>query len=497
MANDRPNTLGDLIDVARRRWIYLVTVFPAAVLVAVYLAFTLPPIYRSSATIILESSSIPQELIRTTVTAYADQQLERVRRSVLTLDNLQLLVEEIDPYPEAGELSARDKARLVSQNTETERVDPITLEPLPESDAFTIYYYSSDPVIATEVTGRLAEMFLSYNRETRTQQAVETYNFLQTQSEEAKDKVAETEQKLADFKEQYGNALPESQARIQQALVRLGPELESLQQEILRANDRKRTLELELSQINPNLFDPAGDWRAELAELQAQLAVAQQRYTDDHPDVRRLRRSIEALAARVDGATTEPLRPDNPDYIIVASQLDTVNRELTALQSRAARARQEKSEYERSLRIAPEVEREYKQLLRENEIAQERFLRIEASLSEAALGQVLESEARGERLTLIRPPYQPEKPYSPNRLGVIMLGMVLGVGLAAALVAVRESVDPTIRSARDLEEITDIKHLAAIPFIPNQSDKRRHMLAWGTASVIGIIAVVFVGSAVF
>lgn len=428
--------------------------------------------------------------------AYADQQLERVRRRVLTIENLALLTEEIDAYPDRTDLSANGKTRLIAENTETERVDPITLDPLPESNAFSIHYYNPDPDLAKQVTSRLADMFLSYNRETRTQQATETYKFLQSQSEEASERIAKLEQRLANFKAKYGNALPEVQARNQQAMDRVERELDTLQQQILLANDRKRTHELELSQINPNLFDPAGDWRAELTALRAELATAQQRYTDDHPDVRRLRRAIEALAARVDQTTPSILIPDNPEYKQVSNQLDTVNRELVALKSSAARARHQMDTYEQSSRIAPEVEREYNQLLREYDVARERFRGIESSLSEAALGQVLESEARGDRLILIHPANRPRRPDRPNRLGIILLGIVLGGGLALGLVALVESSDPTIRSARDLDEITDIRPLASVPYMPNQADSRKRVVAWGVASVIVAIAIMLVSSAV-
>ena len=99
-------------------------------------------------------------------------------------------------------------------------------------------------------------------------------------------------------------------------------------------------------------------------------------------------------------------------------------------------------------------------------------------------------------MTLIRSPFAPRNPYSPNRLGIVLLGIVLGGGLAIGFAALMESIDPTIRSVRDLEEITDIKHLAAIPFIPNQFDRRKRIIGWGAASAIVVVAVVFVGSAI-
>jgi uncharacterized protein involved in exopolysaccharide biosynthesis len=76
MATETPYTLSDFFGVLRRQSIWLLTLLPMAMLIAVYLAFTLPRQYLSSATILLEPSSIPADMIKTTVTAFADQQIE-------------------------------------------------------------------------------------------------------------------------------------------------------------------------------------------------------------------------------------------------------------------------------------------------------------------------------------------------------------------------------------------------------------------------------------
>ena len=180
MSKDTPYTMRDYLDVLRRRWIVIATLFPAAVSLGIYLAYTLPPLYRSSATIMLEPSSIPEEILRSTVTAYADQQLDLVRRRVLTTDNLRTLVMELDPYPDRGDLSISGKAQLISEDTLIERVDPITLEPLTESNAFSIHYVNPDPDMARAVTERLADMFLAHNRLTRTEQATATKEYFET-----------------------------------------------------------------------------------------------------------------------------------------------------------------------------------------------------------------------------------------------------------------------------------------------------------------------------
>src|SRR5687767_10840582 len=105
MDENAGKSLGDYARLVRRRWHYPAIIIPAALLFAIYIAYTTTPTYRSSGTIMLEPSSIPENMVPSTVTglqdvpAYADQQLELVRRRVMTSDRLEQLVAKVDPYP--------------------------------------------------------------------------------------------------------------------------------------------------------------------------------------------------------------------------------------------------------------------------------------------------------------------------------------------------------------------------------------------------------------
>lgn len=491
-------TLADYLDVIRRRWMYLVLILPPVILTAVYLAYTLPPSYRSSATIMLEPSSIPPEMIQTTVTGYADQHIDMLRRRVMTTGQLRTVVEGRDPYPGQPDLSLGDKARLLASDTMIERVDPVTLERLNQSNTFSIHYHNPSPRIAAHVAQRLADLFLDHNRQVRAEQAAAAYEFLRTQSDDVGERIRETEQRIADFKSQHGDALPEQQTRNLGALDRAEREVTALEGQIRLAEERKALLEIQLSQITPTMFDTSQDWRLELASLRAQLAEAQQRYTPDHPDVRRLKRAIEALNARakVEGASGQVVTPDNPEYIRVASQLETVNQQLAALRASATQARQQIDQYSQFRRMAPDVERQYLELMRQYNGLQAQFGDIRNKLSDAALAETLETQQRGERYTQIRNPSIASTPYSPNRLGIILLGLVIGGALAVGAAAFAEITDPTIRSARDLREITDIQPIGAVPVILNRADRRRRYLVWGSVTAVFAVAVMFVGASV-
>ncbi|MEX2343359.1 MAG: Wzz/FepE/Etk N-terminal domain-containing protein [Steroidobacteraceae bacterium] len=493
-APDTPSSLSDYLGVLRRRRVYLLTIIPAALLITVFLAYVLPPVYRASATILLESSSISEELVRTTVTNFADEQIEMMQRRVMTSDRLKDLVKEIDPYPDKSKLSASNKATQLISDTEIERVDPVTLEVLTVSNAFSIHYHNGDPQRAAKIAQRLADLFLDYNRQTRNQLASETYNFLLAQSKETERRIEELEQRIASFKSRYFDALPEVQTRNIAAAERVDRDLQNLEGQIRMAEERQELLKIQLSRMSPTLGGTAGNWRTELAMLQGQLAEARVRYTPDHPDVKRLQRQIEALAAKAGAEGDQPaVVPDNPDYLTVQSQLEGVEREVAALRTTAARARAQIARYETRLSTAPAVERDYAELTRSRDSLMAQYSELQGKLADANVARNLESEQMGARFTQIRTPRVPGQPYSPNRIGLILLGIVLGAALAVGLAALAESTDPSVRSARDLRELTAIPAIAAIPMISNEADRRRRQFLWASYAGVLLIMIVFVG----
>ncbi|MGH8223960.1 MAG: chain-length determining protein, partial [Woeseiaceae bacterium] len=118
---------------------------------------------------------------------------------------------------------------------------------------------------------------------------------------------------------------------------------------------------------------------------------------------------------------------------------------------------------------------------------------LQGKLADANVARNLETEQMGARFTQIRTPRVPGQPYSPNRIGLILLGIVLGTAFAVGLAALAESTDPSVRSARDLRELTAIPAIAAIPLINNEADRRRRQFLWASYAGVLLIMIVFIG----
>jgi protein tyrosine kinase modulator len=481
------HSLADYGRLVRRRWTYVATILPACILLSVLIAYVLPPSYRATAVLMLQASSIPKEMISTTVRDVNDnvtpqEELELVRRRVMDPEALIPLVKEVDPYPLRRDLTPEAKAEKVSENTSLERVDPITGKATDASPAFSILYDNPDPVIAKKFARRIVDLYLTFNRRNRTEQATAAYEFLHSQAKDLEVTMVSMEQKLAGFKAQYGAALPEMQTHNLSRIDALQHDLETTQSEILVSQGKESQLQLQLNTISPSLTSSVGDWRVQLAKTRADLIDAQQKYTPAHPEVKRLQRAVADLQAQGSASMkVGTTAPDNPDYLLIKAQLDAAERELTSLRGMESRIRADMSTYERNLTTAPNVQREYTQLQRDYDNARTRYEDLQVKMKNAALAQTMETEQKGEKFTLLHNASVPDTPYFPNRLGIILLGVLLGCAFAFGAGALADASDPTVRGTSDLNALLDAAPLGAIPRMLNPADRRKRKLTWASA----------------
>ncbi len=535
--------LAEYIQVfSRRRGIFLLT-SGLILLVALGLAFGLPPVYRSSATILIEQPEIPKELVPSTITSFADQRVQMISQRVMTSANLQQIIDKYDLYPDEREnepmesVIAKMRDDIGLEMVSADVIDPRTGKPGQANIAFTLSFEYGDPVLAQRVANELVSLFLQENLKDRTEQATSASEFLAQQADALKEKIAELEQRLADFKQQNVENLPELFALNTQLMDRTEKELNDVQQQLRSLEDRRIYLRSELLKVSPqtDLYSESGkpilgaadqlkirrteyltllakyspehpdvvrlrkeiealeaeagresgraEIEARLEGLRAELAAARKKYSAAHPDVRRLQRTIAALERQLErapqpapAAPAKEEEPNNPLWIQLKAQLESANAEYASLKARETELRAKLADYEKRLTRTPQVEREYNELTRDYENAQLEYKEVRDKQMAAQLARNLESERKGERFTLIEPPLLPEEPASPNRLAIGFLGVVLSLGGGMASVAVAEALDQSVHGRAGLQRLVGDPPLAVIPRIETAADRRRRLL---------------------
>jgi hypothetical protein len=95
----------------------------------------------------------------------------------------------------------------------------------------------------------------------------------------------------------------------------------------------------------------------------------------------------------------------------------------------------------------------------------------------------------------VEPAFLPEKPFRPDRLAIMFIGAVFGVGFSIGLAALKETSDRSIHDSVTAERLSGLPVISKISRIVTLEDairSRRRKLAAGTAGVCGIIAILLV-----
>jgi uncharacterized protein involved in exopolysaccharide biosynthesis len=223
------------------------------------------------------------------------------------------------------------------------------------------------------------------------------------------------------------------------------------------------------------------------------LTEAEQRYTPDHPEVKRLRRALQTLmaqqAANPVTASGISAGANNPQYNLTATELQGARNSVASLRAQANALQSKMGQSRFLIAQTPAAEHEFSEITRRKQALQAEYQRIQDKLQSANLAQTFESQQGGERFTLLRAATEPKSPAYPNRVGLILLGLVFGGALAGIAVAISESTDKNIRTARDLALPEGVAMLASIPFIPNKADRRSRVFKVGSLVAAYCVAV--------
>ena len=356
-------TLSDYGGILRRRWRPALVAGMLVAFSAIYIAYQLPAVYESSATILIEQQEIPEELVPSTITGYADERLQSVRQRVLATPRVAEIIQALDLYADQRtSVTLEDLASLFRENTSVESLsaDAAYVGRGRTADityAFQVSFRYSNPIKTRDVVQEIARTWLAENEALRAETAARTVRFLDAEVERIEERLAESQERLAEYKERHAGSLPDDVLVNLRAQERLSTESTIVENQLRATQERKALLEGELAEtprFRPVLSEsgePVLGGADRLAMLQQELITARGRYSDSHPDVIRLRREIAALSdeSGSQGSLGQQLRaslesnrreldialetfsPDHPDVLRLQRTISSLETQLAEL----------------------------------------------------------------------------------------------------------------------------------------------------------------------
>ena len=533
MAETKETTIGmaDYIAaVKRRRRLMGMVAIPVALL-AIMIAFALPKTYRSTAYFKLRDTS--PESIRV---SFSDQYVYNLRDYVMTENNRRDAAVKLQPYPKYRS-NVDLQAALIGANTRVEMQSGTILDAggrnMAINTGFSVSYDNADPKSAHDVAQWLAEQFTKSQRQEALERAETQIKFYAAESERTGGKVAELESKVAEFRRQNFAALPESAQTNLMVKNQAEQELLNIEREITAAQQNRIFLgsQLQSTQLTNNTgsvaqledeykrklsqYDAAhpdmvamrrqinmarkggtlnadGSLQSELDNKRATLAETRQRYSAEHPDVKRLQAEIKSLESRV--ASGERVDPgagvaNTPAVIQLNTQIHSTDTQIGSLQVRRTSLQNKLSSVQQELSASPIVQREYDLLNRDLGTAKQQYEELLRKRLEIEVGESAIKAGTADKFVLTGAPWMPDVPYKPNRLLISMVGLIGGLLLAAVLAVGAEMIDSSVRGSKDIGALLGVTPLAIVPIIENSRSRARSRREWSVIAASAVIGI--------
>ena len=524
----------------RKYWI----VIPAIILMIITIIFTysLPATYKSEGLILIESQEIPQDLIRTTVTSYADQRIEVIKQRLMTTTRVMQIVNKYNLYAEERKKTPATApiVSLFKENVSVDIVqanvtDPVSGRAKRASIAFKVSFLDKSPKVAQQVANELVTEFLQENVKTRTDRAEDTTEFLKLEGDRLQKEVQRTEREIAEFRDEYSDSLPDLLQYNLSMVQNTQQEITATENQIMMLSDQMATMGIQLSMVpkeasagTSSNYGQISNEQRTLEQLRAEYRVMQSKYSANHPDLQRVKREMDALAAQV-GSTLSPRQevetqlseskanlqsmkqryssehPDvkaeeaniqrleqrlaelpeetetpapagnnaNPVYIEVKAKIDSTQREIERLRQHQQELRAKLADYEQRVVKTNQVQRAYLDLTRDHENKLNQYQQLRAKQLQAELAETLETENKGESFSLIEPPQVPNTAEKPNRPKLLAMGFMASVGTGFGLAFFVEMFFGGVRGYNNIARVVGKSPLVVIPIIKTEKEKRK------------------------
>jgi succinoglycan biosynthesis transport protein ExoP len=515
--NSEQPDVGRFIDIVRRRHVYVLIPLFLTWLIVWGVSWILQPLYKSTTQILVEQPTMPSNYVAPNVNEDLQARLQSITEQILSSTRLALIITKLHLYPQSG-LTMDDRVGRMQKDIS---IDLVRDSRNNEITAFRVSFSSKNPLVAQQVTTELTDLFISENLKVRQQQSLGTTKFIEDQLEVARVQLAEQEAKVKGFEAQHEGVLPSQQTSNLEILGGLQTQLQNEEDSITQAKQQKVYLQAMIDQNRATHGSVRADGtptglvevNQQLERLRSQLVELSSRYTDQYPDVLKLREQIakteklreELLAAPrkpVDDATAAAHDSDglgeNSTLAQLQGQLKVNQAEMVNREHRADELRQRIEEYQGRLNTAPATEQQLAEVTRGYDQSKQIYDELLKKKNDSEMATSMEQLQQGEHFSVIDPPNLPNKPDFPNRLKFCEIGLGLGLLMGVIVAGAFEFADDRLHNEKALKALLPTAILSEIPEMSQPSDeaKKKRQVAFSWAMTAFVVVAILAGTTI-
>lgn len=470
-------TTADVKRVLRKHWWILPACALGLGVSAVVIATQLPKQYTSQTLVLVARPAVSEEVVKHVVTEDFTQRLAAMKGKILSRSRLEPVIEKFNLY--AADRNKVHMEDLIDRLRGTITITPLEAMPgiqYANLPGFSVNVTFGDPQTAQQICTEVTSMFMEQDARDINEKAKTTTSFIDQQLGEAKGKLDDEDAKLAEFKRQHIGSLPEEDQRNLGILGSLNAELDSTNQAMTRTQQDKSFNETLLSQQEAS-------WKAaqkgenpesledQLRARQEQLTVLRARYTEEHPDVVKLKSEIEDLKKKIEAdpnpadsvksrKNTEP-----PQIQQLRAKIQQADETFAELTKRQTKIQDSIKTIEGHIESSPMVEMQLKELTRNHENALGFYNDLLKQRNIADMDSQLIHEQQSEHFSVLDPPSLPTSPSFPKMVNFAAGGFGGGGMLGLVILYLLMAMDKTLHSETEVETYLKLPVLVSLPIL--------------------------------
>lgn len=451
---------------ARRRPAVLAMMFAVVALVMLAIGLGTPKKFTSSTTILVEESNIIEPLMegRAVPTTVVDRAAiaREVAFSRKVMDQVLAAGGWLKDNP-----SPIEKERLINEIIGRTEIS----NPRENLSLIQISYSDSDPLRAFAITRRYAQLIMQESSLAKRIESRKAYQFIDSQVGQYRQRLADAEQKLADYRRANPDARPGTEEEVSRRIAELRNEVDRSRMDLVDQSSQAGAMQAHLSR--EATFGPAGardsQARSQLIQLQSERDTLAAKYTDQHPDLIRVQQQIGEVERQLRGgggratASSGGNTAFDPLYSDIRTRMAEARSRSAASASRIALGQTLLAEeLERSNRIAASAG-EVGALTRDFEVNRNLYQDLLDRRENARLSMNLDAQSGGLNFRIQEPAAIPLQATGLRLMHVALAGLVLAVALPLVLLLVWVKYDARVRSPSQIEHLAGLPVLGSIP----------------------------------
>lgn len=397
-------------------------------------SYLLPKKFEATSVVFIEKSIISELVKGLAVTSTVEDKMKALTYAISSRTLIAKTIDDLDLNIKAGGAARTEQMINAFQKQ-------LVVKQKDKEGLFIISFQHENPVVARDFVNTLVRRYIEENVSSKREESYGATKFISEQIGSFKEKYEKADAEVKKIRSDKGTILSRDQGMLAKEIADAQQKLDDLRIKRVQIEGQRAVLK-------------SGDDRSKLVALQKRLDELRRQYTENYPDVVRVKGEIDELQGAMKGRAgfSDPQELERLDIELRSiRQAEDGQRRVIAtdrqllMEVPAARAQLEKSEQE----------------LNNQKILYDQLV---ARQGQSEVSKQMEVQDKTTTYRVVDPAVLPAKPVSPNRVMIIAFGIIGGVAASFGLLLLLDHFDRSFKASDEIDML-QLPVLAVIPQI--------------------------------